>query len=56
MSQVRKDVVTLKSKGEKAQSQKFPIAQAEKLLNLSNSRWELDDKAYEFKDKEIVKK
>lgn len=52
----KKTEVALKSKCEKPQTRTFPIAQAEKLLNLPNSRWVLDDKGYEFKDKEIVKK
>lgn len=47
--------VVLKAKGEKGKDRKFPIGQANKILSLSNSQWELNDKGFSWNGKEIVK-
>jgi hypothetical protein len=52
-------MVPLKSKdfakGKSAKKQSFPIGQANKILGLSNSQWELDSKDFDWNGKEIVK-
>ena len=37
-------------------STQFPIEQANALLGLSNSRWKLDDSAFEFNGTELAPK
>lgn len=44
----KKDVVSLKSKGDKSRKQEFELNQALKLLKLKNSQWELADDKYTF--------
>lgn len=49
--------VTLKTKsrkGRKSKTQKFPISQANKLLKLSNTEWELSDEGFKWNGKEIA--
>jgi len=42
-------------KGGKGIERSFPIGQANKLLNLSNSQWKLNDKGFTYNGKEIAK-
>lgn len=48
--------VTLKAKGEKGKERTFDIKQANSLLKLHNTQWELNDAAYEHNGTELVKK
>lgn len=51
-----KTMVTLKTKAAKnAVNQSFEISQANKLLNLPNSQWKLDDKSFKWNGTEIAK-
>lgn len=61
MSDEKKAVlVTLKSKpsgkDSKAKSRQFEISQANKLLTIKKSAWELDDDKFQFNGTEIAKK
>lgn len=47
--------VTLKSKSKKSVSRQFGTKQANALLKLPNSQWELDDKNYQFNGTELAK-
>lgn len=49
--------VSLKAKdSKKAKKGKFFIDQANKMLSLSNSKWELDDDRFKWNGSEIAKK
>lgn len=48
--------VTLKVKDDPKREQSFPIAQANAILNLRNSQWELSDSKFKHNGKEIAKK
>ena len=56
MSEVKKTFVTLKVKGEKGREQKFEIAQANALLKIKNSQWELKDEKFTYNGTEIAPK
>ena len=50
------EVVTLKTKNaDKPRKKSFPLEQANKLIKLKNSQWELDDKGYKFNGTELAK-
>lgn len=51
-------MVTLKTEADgksKAKSQSFSVKQANELLSLSNAKWKLSDKAWEWNGKELAK-
>ena len=56
MSEVKKTFVTLKVKGEKGKTQEFEIAQANALLKIKNSQWELKDEKFTYNGTEIAPK
>lgn len=57
MADVKKTFVNLTSTDtEKKISSKFEMAQANKILNLPNSKWKLDDDKFEHNGTEIAPK
>ena len=55
-SKIPKDNVLLKAKDKKeSKPQAFPIAQANKILSLSNPQWELSDEKFMWNGTEIAK-
>jgi len=55
MSEVKKVIVKLKATDGKKVERDFPIDQANKLLKLPKSKWELIDKNFVFNGIEIAK-
>ncbi|MCB5972662.1 hypothetical protein LIT13_06700 [Flavobacterium psychrophilum] len=56
MSDLKKQVVNLKTKGDKSRKQEFELNQALRLLSLKNSQWELADEKYIFNGVDLAKK
>lgn len=55
-NKIQKDNVLLKAKDQKnPKPQPFPISQANRLLSLSNSQWELSDEKYQWNGTELAK-
>ena len=55
----KEQLVTIKSKpvgNTKARERKVPVKQAVALLSMQKASWELNDKSYEFKDGDIIKR
>lgn len=55
-SNTAQEVVTLKAKdAEKNRTREFGLDQANKLLRLKNTQWELADKGYKWNGSELAK-